>query len=141
MLEEQKLSSDIYFPKIRVYGTVGFIVAMWTISLLKLEMRLYQLYISAAASIVLSIFSVFFISIKRVNTSKNKKISCQNIIQLFKKGRVAVFLFFAMLLGSVLQITNTFGVPFARYGSSFLRLRVLFFSAYPTIFLSIFTVF
>ncbi|XVH60517.1 MFS transporter [Providencia hangzhouensis] len=137
MLEVQKFSSNIYFPKIRVYGTVGFIVAMWTISLLKLEMSFYQLYISAAASIVLSIFSVFFISIKRVNTSKNKKISCQNIIQLFKKGRVAVFLFFAMLLGSVLQITNTFGVPFLQDMALAPEAKGSVFSAYPTIFLSI----
>ncbi|MBN6367752.1 MFS transporter, partial [Providencia rettgeri] len=61
MLSAEKLDSDVYFPKIRVYGTLGFIVAMWTISLLKLEMSFYQLYIGAIASIVLSIFSFFFI--------------------------------------------------------------------------------
>ncbi|MEX6221704.1 MFS transporter [Providencia hangzhouensis] len=102
------------FPKIRVYGTLGFIVAMWTISLLKLEMSFYQLYIGAIASIVL-VFLIFFISTQSCKIERKEEkpsFSCQNIIFLFKKGRVAVFLFFAMLLGSV-------------------------FSEYPTIFLSI----
>lgn len=141
MLGSQKLDSDVYFPKIRVYGTVGFIVAMWTVSLFKLEMSFYQLYISAAASIVLSIYSIFFISANKINENKSEKsssnFSCKNIILLFKKGRVAVFLFFSMLLGSVLQITNTFGVPFLQDMAIAPEVHDSVFSEYPTIFLSI----
>lgn len=140
MLSEEKLDSDVYFPKIRVYGTVGFIVAMWTISLLKLEMSFYQLYVGAIASIVLSIFSLFFISTNSCKATKKEEkssFSCHNIIMLFKKGRVAVFLFFTMLLGSVLQITNTFGVPFLQDMAAMPEANGSLFSEYPTIFLSI----
>lgn len=140
MLSAKKLDSDVYFPKIRVYGTVGFIVAMWTISLLKLEMSFYQLYVGAIASVVLSIFSIFFISTQACKIEKKEQkssFSCQNIILLFKKGRVAVFLFFAMLLDSVLQITNTFGVPFLQDMALMPEARGSVFSEYPTIFLSI----
>ncbi|MEZ2757314.1 MFS transporter [Providencia vermicola] len=139
MLGTRKLDSEIHFPKIRVYGTVGFIVAMWTISLIKLEMSYYQLYVGAAASVALGLFSIFFITTNSINTKKaeTSNFSCHNIILLFKKGRVAVFLFFAMLLGSVLQITNTFGVPFLQDMALAPEARGSIFSEYPTIFLSI----
>ena len=38
------------FPPIRVFGTVGFIVAMWAVSLLHLELSSLQLYIASGAS-------------------------------------------------------------------------------------------
>ncbi|WP_426207019.1 MFS transporter [Providencia sp. PROV272] len=66
---KEKLNSEEYFPKIRVYGTVGFISAMWIISLLELETSYYQLYIAAIASVILSIYSIVFISIN--NHSKS----------------------------------------------------------------------
>ncbi|WP_275076268.1 MFS transporter [Providencia rettgeri] len=139
MLGAQKLDSEIHFPKIRVYGTAGFIVAMWTISLLKLEMSYYQLYVGAAASVVLGLFSIFFITTNSIKITKSAKsnFNCHNIILLFRKGRVAVFLFFAMLLGSVLQITNTFGVPFLQDMALAPEAKGSIFSEYPTIFLSI----
>ena len=38
------------FPPIRVWGTIGFIVAMWIVSLLKIETSALQFYVAAAAS-------------------------------------------------------------------------------------------
>ncbi|ESP31300.1 xanthosine permease [Escherichia coli HVH 178 (4-3189163)] len=43
------------FPPIRVFGTVGFIVAMWAVSLLHLELSSLQLYIASGASLLLSV--------------------------------------------------------------------------------------
>ena len=37
------------FPPVRVFGTVGFIIAMWTVSLMGLELSSAQLYIAAGA--------------------------------------------------------------------------------------------
>ncbi|MGG4610326.1 MFS transporter [Providencia sp. Me31A] len=137
---KEKLNSEEYFPKIRVYGTVGFISAMWIISLLKLEMSYYQLYIAAIASVVLSIYSIVFISINKHNESvidDPHAFQFSDLKVLFRKSQVVVFLFFSMLLGSVLQITNTLGVPFLQDLAELPEAQNSIFSAYPTIFLSI----
>ncbi|EIQ79855.1 nucleoside H+ symporter family protein [Shigella flexneri 1235-66] len=42
------------FPPIRVFGTIGFIIAMWSVSLLHLELSNLQLYIASGASLVLA---------------------------------------------------------------------------------------
>lgn len=46
------------FPPIRVFGTVGFIVAMWAVSLLHLELSSLQLYIASGASLLLSAYAL-----------------------------------------------------------------------------------
>lgn len=57
ILENQGLSVIKVFPPIRVWGTIGFIVAMWTVSLLHLELTAIQLYISSIAALVLGIYA------------------------------------------------------------------------------------
>lgn len=140
MLARENLKAEDFYPKIRVYGTIGFIVAMWTISLLRLEMSHYQLYVAAIASVALSIYSTLFIATSS-NTKRqdngNEIFNLNRIFKLFKKTQVAVFLFFSMLLGSVLQITNTFGVPFLQDIAAAPEAQGSFFSAWPTLFLSI----
>lgn len=140
ILGKEKRDSDEWFPKIRVYGTIGFIAAMWMISLLNLEMSHVQLYIAAIASVALSIYSIFFISIDKDSQSlKNEPhpFKFSDLAVLFKKSHVVVFLFFSMLLGSVLQITNTLGVPFLQDLAAAPNAQDSLFTTYPTIFLSI----
>ncbi|EJD6044522.1 MFS transporter [Providencia rettgeri] len=140
ILDREKLKSENYFPKIRVYGTVGFIAAMWIISLLKLEMSYYQLYIAAIASVALSLYSVIFISVNKDNHNLEcapHSFKFSDLAVLFRKSQVVVFLFFSMLLGSVLQITNTLGVPFLQDLAAAPEAQNSIFSTYPTIFLSI----
>ena len=43
------------FPPIRVWGTIGFIVALWVVSLLHFETSPNQFYIAAAAAFLLGI--------------------------------------------------------------------------------------
>src|SRR3546814_5352048 len=45
------------YPPIRVWGTIGFIAAMWTTSLLGLETSPGQFYIAAAAALVLGLYA------------------------------------------------------------------------------------
>ncbi|MGJ3355763.1 MFS transporter [Providencia sp. Je.9.19] len=142
LLEQQKLESNKYFPKIRVFGTVGFIAAMWTISLLKLETSHYQLFIASGASVVLAIFSLTLPAAKAIDKSEKEAVTTsnfnmKNILFVFQKHNVVVFLFFAMLLGSVLQITNTLGVPFLQDLAKNPEAEGSLFASFPTIFLSI----
>ncbi|QAV23893.1 nucleoside permease [Proteus hauseri] len=114
-LNKHNLDSIANFPPIRVFGTIGFIIAMWCVSLLKLELSNIQLYIAAFASLCLALYSLCLPKIPtaqhKQSTSWAARLGLDAFI-LFKKPVMAVFFLFAMLLGAVLQITNTFGSPF-----------------------------
>src|SRR5690554_4233808 len=43
------------YPPIRVWGTIGFIAALWTVSLLQYETSANQFYLASAAAIVLGL--------------------------------------------------------------------------------------
>ena len=45
------------YPPIRVWGTIGFIVALWTVSLLHIETSASQFYLAAGAAFVLGIYA------------------------------------------------------------------------------------
>ncbi len=64
------------FPPIRVFGTVGFIVAMWAVSLLHLELSSLQLYIASGASLLLSAYALTLPKIP-VAEKKSDHIACQ----------------------------------------------------------------
>ncbi len=97
---------------------MGFIAAMWVISFLGFGNSYDQLFVAAIASIILAVFAMFFTGDKATDKTEAKEevaaFSLSNTLQVFKKKKCGYFRFsFAtLLLGSVLQITNTFGVPF-----------------------------
>jgi len=114
-LEKIGLDAAKDFPSIRVFGTVGFIFALWLISLLGLELSNIQLYIAAGASVLLALQSLTLPDCPTSKVKKNKSwVSMLGLdaFVLFKKKKMAIFFLFAMLLGASLQITNTFGNPF-----------------------------
>src|SRR5690606_9589924 len=45
------------YPPIRVWGTVGFIVAMWAVSLLHLEKTAGQFYVASGAALLLGLYA------------------------------------------------------------------------------------
>jgi NHS family xanthosine MFS transporter len=45
------------YPPIRIWGTIGFIVALWAVSLTHNETSSNQFYIASAVSLVLGIYS------------------------------------------------------------------------------------
>lgn len=115
-LEKEGLDTTKDFPAIRVYGTVAFILAMWTISLSGFELSNMQLYIASGASLILALFSLV---LPDCPTSKNDRKDMSLVSRLgldafvlFKQKRMAVFFIFAMLLGAALQFNTTFGNPF-----------------------------
>ncbi|MGX8928857.1 MFS transporter [Proteus mirabilis] len=141
LLEQKHLEPNDYFPKIRVYGTVGFIAAMWVISFLGFGNSYDQLFVAAIASIILAVFAMFLPATKATDKTEAKEevaaFSLSNTLQVFKKKNVVIFLFFATLLGSVLQITNTFGVPFLQDMAKAPNADDSFLAHYPSVFLSI----
>ncbi|MDR0794120.1 MAG: nucleoside permease [Chitinophagaceae bacterium] len=111
-LSMSNLDTVKHFPPIRVWGTIGFIAAMWAVDLLGIRSTPYQLYLSAGLGIVLGIYSFTL-----PNCAVNKNIQKQSWIDtfglrafsLFKQKKMAIFFIFSMFLGMSLQITNAFG--------------------------------
>jgi NHS family xanthosine MFS transporter len=103
------------FPPIRVWGTIGFIVAMWTVSLLHQETSATQFYIASGASFLLGFYS-FTLPKCRPQQSADKKTVLEKLgleaVTLFRQYKMVMFFFFAMLLGAALQLTNMYGDTF-----------------------------
>jgi NHS family xanthosine MFS transporter len=104
------------FPPIRVWGTIGFIVAMWIVSLLKIETSALQFYVAAAASVGLGIYAFTLPACppRAVAKQSDSLISLFGLqaFSLFKDVKMALFFIFAMLLGAALQLTNAYGDTF-----------------------------
>lgn len=103
------------FPPIRVWGTVGFIVAMWMIDFLDLTKSAAQLYVSAGSGIVLGIYAFTMPSCPPSSGGQQKtwiQALGLDAFVLLKQQKMLVFFIFSLLLGAALQITNAFGGAF-----------------------------
>lgn len=111
------------FPPIRVWGTVGFIAAMWVVDLSGWSISPLQLYVSAASGIFLGIYSFTMPAVSPGNQKRSNSILSAlglDALVLFKQRKMVIFFIFCMLLGAALQITNTFGEPFIHdFGNSY----------------------
>jgi MFS transporter, NHS family, xanthosine permease len=104
------------FPPIRVWGTIGFIVAMWTTNLTGSKANGNQFIIGGIAAILLGLFSFTLPKCPPQKTiAKGAGIVEQLGLQaftLFKQYKMALFFLFSMLLGGALQLTNAYGDTF-----------------------------
>ncbi len=115
ILKKEGIDVVKVFPPIRVWGTVGFICAMWVIDLGGWTLSPLQLYVSAFSGLVLGFYSFTLPACPPVRETKKRSLLSSfglDAFVLFKKKRMAVFFIFAMMLGAALQITNTFGGTF-----------------------------
>jgi nucleoside transporter len=120
------------FPPIRVFGTVGFIAAMWLTNFATKKGLIfenpsisYSFYIAAAGAFCLAIFSFF--ALPSINRKVEKSTEQQSWIDklglrafvLFKQKKMAIFFIFSLLLGGALQLTNAYGDSFLQDSSVF----------------------
>lgn len=115
VLEKRELNIVKDFPPIRVWGTIGFIAAMWLVDLCGFNKSPLQLHISAAAGLLLGLYAFTMPACPPVRSAAKKTIVSSlglDAFVLFKRKKMVVFFLFAMLLGAALQITNTFGSTF-----------------------------
>lgn len=104
------------FPPIRVWGTIGFIVAMWVTNLTGNKASANQFYIAAIFSIVLGIYAFTLPKCPPQNNipknaSWTEKLGL-NAFSLFKDYKMALFFLFSLFLGAALQLTNMYGDVF-----------------------------
>jgi NHS family xanthosine MFS transporter len=104
------------FPPIRVWGTIGFIVAMWFTNLTCNKASGNMFYISAAAAIVLGLYSFTLPKcpppkLIDENATMIEKLGLK-AFALFGSSKMALIFLFSMFLGAALQLTNMYGDVF-----------------------------
>jgi NHS family xanthosine MFS transporter len=129
------------YPPIRVWGTIGFIVALWVVSLLHLETTGGQFHVAAAASLLLG-FYAFTLPKCPPQFDRARHRSLLDALgltsfALFKNANMAVFLIFAMFLGAALQLTNAYGDTFLHDFANVAEYKNLVAVKYPAIIMSI----
>jgi len=115
VLEQKGFEIVKVFPPIRVWGTVGFIAAMWVVDILGWKSTNMQLIFAAVASLVLGIYAFTIPKCPPVKTKSTGSFLTTlglDAFVLFKQRKMFIFFLFAMFLGAALQITNAFGGSF-----------------------------
>lgn len=103
------------FPPIRVFGTIGFIVAMWVVNLTGNKSSENQFYIASAISFVLGAYAFSLPKCPSFGAKVNATLAQRfglDAFKLFKNRKMALFFVFSMFLGAALQLTNAYGDVF-----------------------------
>lgn len=114
ILDTNKLDTVKHFPPIRVWGTVGFIVAMWITNLTGNKSSENQFLIAGVAAILLGLYAIVTLPKCPPNNASTKDKKLIQLLgldafKLFKHKKMAIFFLFSMLLGAALQLTNAYG--------------------------------
>ncbi|GEM65029.1 MFS transporter [Sphingobacterium faecium NBRC 15299] len=129
------------FPPIRVFGTIGFIAAMWLVNLTGSKASEMQFYIAGIFALGLGLFS-FSIpkcppkNVKNENSSLARTLGLE-AFKLFGNYKMALFFIFSMFLGAALQLTNAYGDVFLDEFKFFPKYTDSFVIKYSTIIMSI----
>ena len=101
------------FPPIRVWGTIGFILAMWTTNLSGSKANSTQFIIAGTIAILLGIYAFTLPACRPETKTQEKKSIVEmlglNAFKLFGNYQMALFFVFSMLLGAALQLSNMYG--------------------------------
>ena len=129
------------FPPIRVFGTIGFIVAMWITNLTGNKASAYQFYIAGVAAIGLGLYAFSLPKCKPQNLTKENasfmELMGLESFKLFANYKMALFFIFSMFLGAALQLTNAYGDVFLDEFKHFPKYADSFVVKYSTIIMSI----
>jgi len=129
------------FPPIRVWGTIGFIVAMWVTNLTGNKASFNMFYISAVAAAILGLYSFSLPKcpppkLISENAGWPEKLGL-NAFKLFGTTKMFLFFLFSMFLGAALQLTNMYGDVYLSEFAKVPEYTDSFVVKYSTIILSI----
>ena len=150
------------FPPIRVWGTVGFIVAMWITNIFSdiyspfplgkeigqafadffgNSLSANQFYIASFAAIGLGLYSFTLPKCPPLKLIRNDSTFVEKLgldaFKLFAEKKMALFFFFSMLLGGALQLTNMYGDTFLKDFEKITQYADSFVVKYSTMIISI----
>lgn len=103
------------FPPIRIFGTIGFICAMWFVDITGFMSTQNQFATSGILSIVLFLYTFTLPKCPVVKAGEQKSLVDAlglKAFRLFRQKKMAIFFIFSALLGACLQITNGFATPY-----------------------------
>ncbi len=115
VLEQKNYEIVKVFPPIRVWGTVGFIAAMWMVDFFGWKSNNMQLILGACSALVLGFYSFTIPPCKPLHSKSKSTLAAKlglDAFVLLKQKKMLIFFLFAMGLGAALQITNAFGGSF-----------------------------
>lgn len=140
-LKKENIDVVSNYPPIRTWGTVGFIAALWVVSLTHSETTANQFYISSSVAFALGLFAFTLpkcppLYIKTGHKSFVESFGLKAFV-LFRTPRFAVFFTFSMLLGAALQLTNAYGDTFLHDFKNAAQYKDLAAVKYPAIIMSI----
>lgn len=129
------------FPPIRVWGTIGFIVAMWLVNLTGNKASGMQFYIASAVAVILGLYAFTLPKCPPQNLIPQDATLTEKLgldaFKLFKNSKMALFFFFSMFLGASLQLTNMYGDVFLSDFGKIPEFANSFVIKYSTIIMSI----
>ncbi|MBJ2124083.1 nucleoside permease [Flavobacterium sp. IB48] len=129
------------FPPIRVWGTIGFIVAMWITNLSGSKATEYQFYIAGVGALILGIYAFTLPKCEPQRLIKENATWIETFglesFKLFANYKMALFFVFSMFLGGALQLTNAYGDVFLDEFKHFPKYADSFVIQYSTIIMSI----
>lgn len=129
------------FPPIRIWGTIGFIAALWAVSLTHNETSVNQFYIASAVSLALGIYSFTLPKcpplLHKSGSQSLVDLLGLNAFALFRIPKFAIFFAFSLLLGAALQLTNAYGDTFIHDFNNVPAYKDLIAVRYPAIIMSI----
>lgn len=129
------------FPPIRVWGTIGFIIAMWTTNLSGSKDNANQFYIASVFAIILGIYSFSLPKCPPQKLIAKDATLIQKLgldaFKLFGTYKMALFFIFSMFLGAALQLTNMYGDLFLSNFENIPEYADLLGVKYSTVILSI----
>ena len=141
ILKTNKYDVVKVFPPIRVWGTIGFIAAMWITNLTGNKASYNMFYLSAIAAFLLGIYSFTLPKcppqkLIANDASLGEKLGL-NAFKLFGTYKMALFFIFSMFLGGALQLTNMYGDVYLSEFSKVPQYADSFVVKYSTIIMSI----
>ncbi len=129
------------FPPIRVWGTIGFIAAMWLVNLSGNKATAHQFHIAGVAAFGLSLFAWSLPKCPPRNVNRDNQSLMQTFgleaFKLFGNYKMALFFIFSMFLGGALQLTNAYGDVFLDEFKFYPKYADSFVIEYSTIIMSI----
>ena len=129
------------FPPIRVWGTIGFIAAMWITNLTDNKASANMFYLSALAAFILGIYSFTLPKCPPQKLIAEEASVFEKLgltaFKLFGTYKMALFFLFSMFLGGALQLTNMYGDVYLSEFSKVPEYANSFVVKYSTIIMSI----
>lgn len=116
ILKDNQYDVVTVFPPIRVWGTIGFIAAMWITNLTGSKTNANQFLLGGFSAIALGLYSFTLPKCPPQRTIASGASLIEmlglNAFKLLSQYKMALFFLFSMFLGAALQLTNMYGDTF-----------------------------